>query len=186
MREEVIIQSIRISKKKEQLFFQVKLPRDTKRIIGIETGLVIESVLPAFAPLIQTDAALMRQRRLIGCLQLRTFGKPDLFYATEIFERDINLGIGEVKLFPAPPKEKVLPDEPEPVKGEVPAIDSNNFSDHNIWTHGTKREEDPLSICGCTLINGQFKDAIGEYYNLPFVYNVILYIWIERKINEKQ
>lgn len=39
MKEEVIIQPISITKKKELIFFQVKLPRDTDKIIGIETGL---------------------------------------------------------------------------------------------------------------------------------------------------
>lgn len=182
MREEVIIQPIRITRKKEQQFFQVKLPRDVHKIIGIETGLYAESDLPAFVPFIQGNANFIRQNRLMGSLQLQAAGKPNLFYAKDIFEKDINLGVGEMKVVPPDVIVRRLI-EPQPRKGDDVPNDGNNFSDFTIWTHGTKREEDPVNVCGCQLINGQFKDAVGEYYNIDIQYRVMLYIWIERKVN---
>jgi hypothetical protein len=184
MREEVIIQPIGITKKKEQSFFQVKLPRDTHKIIGIETGLYVESELPVFAPYIQGDANMIRQNRLMGTLQLQASGKPNLFYAKEIFDKDINLGVNELKIVPDVIERRLI--EPQLRKGEDVPNDGNNFSDFTIWSHGTKREEDPVNVCGCHIINGQFKDAVGEYYKIDIQYRVTLYIWIERKVNDKQ
>lgn len=181
MREEVIIQSIGITKKNEQQFFQVKLPRDTNKIIGIETGIYIQAApLYSFVPS-EDNSGFIRRNNMMGVLQLQTNGKPDIFYSKEIFERDLNIGEAEIKIIPDQPKkeEKVafLREEPP---------DGNSFDFFTCWTHGSKREEDSLNICGCTLINGQFKDAVGEYFGTDISYKVILYIWIERKVNNKQ
>ncbi len=184
MREEAIIQSIAITKKKEQSFFQVKLPRNTHKIIGIETGLFVTSVLPDFLPYTQGDANNIRRHRLIGTLQLQASGKPNLFYAREIFDKDINIGVNELKIVQEAVFNELL--AAPPLKGNNPPVDGNNFFDFPVWSHGTKREEDPVNICGCQLINGQFKDAVGAYYNANIQYKVILYIWIERKVNNKQ
>jgi hypothetical protein len=180
MREEAIIQPIRITKKKERQFFQVKLPRDTHKIIGIETGLYVESILPAFVLYIQGDANMIRQNRLMGTLQLQASGKPNLFYSKEIFEKDINSSVGEMKVVP-PDIRRLI--EPLRKKGDDIPGDGNNFSDFTIWSHGTKREEDPVNVCGCHIINGQLKDLVGGYYNTDIQYRVMLYIWIERKVN---
>jgi len=184
MKEEVIIQSNSITKKKEQIFFQVKLPKDTDKIIGIETGLFVESALPDFLPYTQGDVNMIRRNRLMGTLQLQVSGKPNLFYAKDIFEKDINIGVNELKIVPDVIERRLI--EPQLRKGEDVPNDGNNFSDFTIWSHGTKREEDPIDVCGCQLINGQFKDAVGEYYNINIRYRVILYIWIKRKVNDKQ
>lgn len=176
MREQVIIQTISISKRGQQTFFQTKLPRDTHRIIGIETGLYMLNVPGYFIPA-QELSMLIRRNYMMGVVQLRANGKPDMFYSKEIYERDINIGTGEVKLFPSP---VVVMEK----KADVP--DGNSFDYFTHWTHGAKREEDPLDVCGCTIINGQYKDAIGENFQTDVNYKVMLYIWIERKLNQKQ
>lgn len=178
MKEEVIIQSIGITKKKEQSFFQVKLPRDTNKIIGIETGLyILAAPLYSFVPP-EDNSGFIRRNNLMGVLQLQTNGKPDIFYSKEIFERDLNIGEAEIKIIPGQPKQE---EKVALLKVEPP--DGNSFDFFTCWTHGSKREEDPLNICGCTLINGQFKDAVGEYFGTDISYKIILYIWIERKVN---
>lgn len=179
MKEEVIIKPIRISRKNEQQFFQVKLPRDTHRIIGIETGMFAESLLPNFPAYSRTDGNVIRPNRLMGKLQLRASGKPNLFYAKEIFEKDINLGNNEIKIILPPVKGKTKGIKVEPGK------DGNNFLDFPIWSHGTKREEDPLSICGCNIINGQYNDVVGEFNGIDIRYRIMLYIWIERKVKNE-
>ncbi len=176
MKEEVIIQTISISKRGQQNFFQVKLPRDTHKIIGVETGLYVLNVPGYFIPA-QELSMLIRRNYMMGVVQLQANGKPDVFYSKEIFERDINIGAGEVKVFPPP---VVI------MERKADAPDGNNFDYFTLWTHGTKREEDPLNICGCTVINGQYKDAIGEYFQTDVNYKIMLYIWIERKTNQQQ
>lgn len=175
MREQVIIQTINIIKRGQQTFFQVKLPRDVHKIIGIETGLNVLNVPGYFIPA-QELSMLVRRNNMMGVIQLRAIGKPDIFYSKEIFEKDINIGAGEIKTIPSPVMMEKKVDQP----------DGNSFDYFTHWTHGSKREEDPLSVCGCTVINGQYKDAIGEYFQTDVNYKVILYIWIERKTNQQQ
>lgn len=69
---------------------------------------------------------------------------------------------------------------------KVDQPDGNSFDYLTHWTHGTKREEDPLNICDCSVINGQYKDAIVEYFQTDVSYKVLLYIWIEKKVNQQQ
>lgn len=175
MREQVIIQTITISKRGQQTFFQIKLPRDTNKIIGIETGLYILNVPEYFIPA-QELSKLVRRNNLMGVVQLRANTKPDMFYSKEIFERDINIGAGEIKVVPS----QVVMER----KGEQP--DGNSFDYFTHWTHGAKREEDPLDVCSCTIVNGQYKDAIGENFQTDVNYKVMLCIWLERNINQQQ
>lgn len=177
MREEVIIQNIGISRRGEQYYFQMKLPRDTHKIIGAETGLYIVSASAYLFGTMHGEMNALFHNNLIGRLQLKANDKPDIFYSKEIFERDYNIGAGEIKIYPEQIKQERIS---EPLKVDVPP-DGNSFSDFTQWTHGTKREKDPLNICNCTLINGQFRDAIGDYFGMDLQYKVMLYIWIERK-----
>lgn len=181
MKEEVIIQTITISKRSQQNFFQVKLPRDTNKIIGVETGLYLLNAPQYFIPA-QELSMLIRRNYMIGGVQLRANTKPDVFYSKEIFERDINTGVGEIKIIPPP----VVSEERNPLRFINVQPDGNYFDYFTHWTHGAKREEDPLNVCGCTIINGQYKDAIGEYFQADVNYKVMLYIWIERKLNLQQ
>ncbi len=175
MKEQVIIQAISISKRGQQNFFQVKLPRDAHKIVGIETGLNVLNVSGYFIPA-QELSKLVRRNNLMGVVQLRVSEKPDIFYSKEIFEKDINIGAGEIKIIPPPVMMERKVDQP----------DGNSFDYFTHWTHGTKREEDPLNICDCSVINGQYKDAIGEYFQTDVSYKVLLYIWIEKKVNQQQ
>ncbi len=85
MKEQVIIQTIGIRRRSQQNFFQVKLPRDTHRIIGIETGLIIQdSPIYAFSILL-ANPGVTERNNLMGVLQLKANGRPDIFYAKEIF-----------------------------------------------------------------------------------------------------
>ncbi|MBN8674992.1 hypothetical protein PDL71_10740 [Lacibacter sp. MH-610] len=181
MKEQVIIQPISISKRGQQNFFQVKLPRDTHRIIGIETGLYLLNV-PGYVIPASEQSMLMRRNNLMGVVKLRANGKPDVFYSKEVFERDINISAGEMKIVPPP----VVSEERTPLRKLDEQPDGNSFDYFTHWTHGAKREEDPLNICGCAFINGQYKDAIGEYFYMDVSYKIMLYIWIERKTNQQQ
>ncbi len=180
MKEQVIIQSITISKRNQQHCFQIKLPRDTQRIIGVETGLSVLYAPPySFTPLV-VNSLLTQQNNMMGVLQLQTNGRPDIFYSKEIFERDLNITAGEIKIFP---QQEVQELNIAALKVDTPP-DGNSFDFFTGWTHGTKREEDPLNICDCTLINGQFRNTIGESFAMDINYKVTVYIWVERFIKQ--
>ena len=179
IREQVLIQTINVSRRYQQVFFQLKLPRDTHRIIGVETGLYILDANPYFFTPTKNDMGLIRSNTMMGTLQLQSNGNTDVFYSKEIFERDINTGRAELKQFvsqggPEAPIAFLLVNNPP---------DGNDFDFFNSWTHGSKREEDPVSVCNCSVINGWFKDAAAAIINTDIHYQVMLYIWIERKIN---
>jgi hypothetical protein len=182
IREQVLIQTIPVTKRQQQVFFQLKLPRDTHKIIGVETGLsVIQADPQFFVPSIDAGG-VVRRNLLMGTLQLQANGSTDVFYSKDIFERDINTGLSEIKQFitqqqDVPPLQLLLI--------EVP-LDGNGFEFYNCWSHGRKREEDPLSICNCSVISGWFKDAAYATINTDIIYQVTLYIWIERKIKSLQ
>ena len=178
MKEQVIIQAISITRRSQQNFFQVKLPRDTGKIIGIESGLIIQDSPPyAFSTLL-ANTGITERNNLMGVMQLKANGRPDIFYANEIFERDLNIGAGELRVFSndQPNERRLLLLRPR-----IPP-DGNSFGFSPSCTHGTKREEDPLNICGCTVINGYFKDSIGDIMGYDLSYKVMLYIWIERQL----
>lgn len=177
MREEVVIQAINISGRSELFHFQVKLPRDTQKIIGVETGLYLQNIPQYQFYAAQVLSNEIRRNSLIGTLQLKANGKPDIFYSKEIFEKDINIGAGEIKIYPEQIKQER---KAEPLKIFVPP-DGNSFADFNFWTHGTRREEDTLNICNPAVINGKFKDAIGETLQMDIQYKAMLYIWTERQ-----
>lgn len=182
IREQVLIQTITVSRRNQQVFFQLKLPRDTHKVIGVETGLSGIQADPAFFIPSIDDMGMIRRNLLMGTLQLQSNGNSDVFYSKEIFERDINTGIGELKQFASQnqgnaPLAFLLINVPP---------DGNGFEYHNSWSHGSKREEDPVSICNCDVINGWYKDAAAETINTDIRYSVKLYIWIERKTNQLQ
>ena len=180
IREQVLIQTINIIKRNQQVFFQIKLPRDTHKIIGVETGLYILEAYPYLFTPSQDDMGLIRSNIMMGTLQLQANGNTAIFYSKEIFERDINTGRGELKEFVSQgqggaPLAFLLINVPP---------DGNGFDFFNSWTHGSKREEDPVNVCNCSVINGWFKDAAAAIINTDIHYQVMLYIWIERKINQ--
>jgi hypothetical protein len=73
MVEDVIVAVINVSRKDDQQYFQVVLPRDTVSIRGIESGAVVKSNMP-----VNTESFL-------GTLQLQAEGQSNYCYCTDIF-----------------------------------------------------------------------------------------------------
>lgn len=73
MIEDVIVARISVSRKDDQQYFQVVLPRDTVRIKGIESGSVLKTNLP------------LNDESFLGNLQLQAEGQSNLCYCTDIF-----------------------------------------------------------------------------------------------------
>jgi hypothetical protein len=158
MKEEVIVKSLFIEKMGEKQFFQISLPHDTKKIIGIEHGVIgKEGILlpsPSFAFGGEDDVSLnMASNKIVGRLVLRTASCSGIFYHDDVVEyRNAHLG-----------------------ENIAPVIWSPQF-----WTHGRKRHEIELCVCENRMIHGFYQDSWGieEYQTLSYTLNI--YLWIEK------
>ena len=182
MREQAVIQTLLVKRKKEYRYFQIHLPGDTKRIIGVETGLIAKDVFPAYDSYQTILTRQIRRNRLVGRLQLQAFEASNFFYSKEIFDRDINASLGEIV-----PLRTNLPIKTNPFR-EVTVnrlIQSGtHFFNYRGWSHGGRQEEDPLDVTGVKVINGWYRDYLGDYHNRDIQYTLMVYVWIERNLNQ--
>jgi hypothetical protein len=164
MKEEVIVKNLDIKKIGEKQFFQISLPHDAKRIIGIEHGVTSkDGVLlpsPTFAPLSvfggeDDDSLEVFENKIVGRLVLRGSSCSGIFYQDDVVENQ-NAHIGE----------------------NIAAV----IWSPQFWTHGRKRHETPLCVSENRMIHGFFEDSwgIGQYQTLSYTLN--LYVWIEKCI----
>lgn len=158
MKEEVIIKSLHIEKIGEKQFFQISLPHDTKRIIGIEYGTTAKDGVPLPSPFFaiggdQDPSLWLEASKIIGRLVLRTAGCTGIFYQDDLVE-DKNIHFGE----------------------NIAPVLWTPFQ----WTHGRKRHETKISVGENRLIHGFYQDSwgIGEFETLS--YNLNIYLWIEK------
>lgn len=160
MKEEVIVKTLDIKKIGEKQFFQISLPHDTKRIIGIEHGVIGKAGIPLPSPSFafggENDVSLsMASNKIVGKLMLRTASCSGIFYQDDVVEnRNEHLG-----------------------ENIPPVIWSPQF-----WTHGSKRYEIGLCVCESRMIHGFYEDSWGieEYQTLSYMLNI--YLWIEKCI----
>ena len=178
MKEGVIITKITIKRQGERKHFQIKLPSDTKFIIGIEYGgrwigesnsKMVEAVL---SPVPQTEAVAMnasyaiqdyveiiertktffKRNLLVGELKLQSSEESNWFYATDVFVGDANLNYGDF---------------------------SNAGFKVNDYTHSNKRTEEMVKVdAESTIIQGWYLDALGKSQKADINYEVTIYVWI--------
>jgi hypothetical protein len=179
MKEGVIIKTISIKRQGERKHFQIKLPKDTKFIIGVEYGgrLISRTEGTVEAPAPKTEAktdaklieaiysavesgavrdekpkALFKRNQLIGELKLQSCEEANWFYAADVFANDANLNWGDFSQagFPV-----------------------------NDFTHGNKRTEEIVKVdAESTIINGWYLDALGKTLKLDINYEIKVYVWI--------
>jgi hypothetical protein len=162
MKEEVIVKSLDIKKIGERQFFQISLPHDTKKIIGIEYGVMAkEGVLlpsPTFAPSFafggEDDSSLdFFKNKTVGRLVLRTASCSEIFFQEDVVEnRNPHLGENITAVLWSP----------------------------QFWTHSRKRHEIELCVCESRMVHGIYEDSWGfdEYQTLSYTLNI--YLWIEK------
>lgn len=187
MKEKVLIYPVTVRKKGEVKSFQIILPEDARRIIGIETTVKDLDVLitpggfggePLAAPgegfggegfaafgVFAAPAAQHHfhwgQTYLAGYLKLQSCERANIFYAGDVRLTDNNLGYGN--------------------------FSQTNFFRHRAWTHGYRREEDVVCVneC-CSVIQGTYTDAAGLRLNVDAQYTVKVYVWYEAEEIIKQ
>jgi hypothetical protein len=154
-KEEVLIEQLFIDRIGKRSYFQVLLPKDTKRIIGLEFGTMEADGVPVINPSYYMVALSMQlvPNKVIGKIMLQIAGKENHFFQQNIVE-DRNIGIAEF-------------------------IGADNWQPQ-LWTHSRKRLEVSVQVDENTIIEGLFHDSWGidEYEWLQYKLNVC--VWIEK------
>lgn len=152
MKESCLVKSLFVDRIGKKFYFQVSLPRDTKRIIGLEFGATSSCGVPLPSPFAVASNGGMFANKTIGRISLQVSGRENVFFQKTVVE-DRNIGMGEF------------------FATEFPAKD---------WSHGRKREEWPVDVEENTMIEGLFQDSWGEGEFQWLQYNFNVYIWIEK------
>jgi hypothetical protein len=159
IREQAITHQLTITKVGERVAFQIRLPHDTRRIIGLEYE--VRTASGEYIPYVSRDhfdslgdTDFFRNRnRLIGRLSLRNDRCEGLFYQGNLIE-DRNTG------------------QHEGIYAQL--------SSPQPWIQSRKREEIGLSVAG-RLIEGLYEDGLyGLYEYDELQYELYLYLWIEK------
>jgi hypothetical protein len=167
MKEEIIRHREYIEKLGQQKYFQIELPFDVKRIIGIETGVFrYASNIALFGGNLAEDPAsdpIEPQFKIgfndpVGSLVLQTTDKPGIIYQGEIRQTDFNCKWADFTM----------------------GLYADLFDQ---FSHDRKRYEDVIITDLCTpRINGYYKDCWGEHYSYQVEYELLIYLWIEKKV----
>ncbi|MBA2611314.1 MAG: hypothetical protein H0U95_05030 [Bacteroidetes bacterium] len=178
MREQVSITPVLITKAGQVKYFQIKLPKTAKSIIGIELGgkflkdskvrgtvtpvalaepavpikdVVKEQGNPSAVITGEVKATPFKRNTLVGDLKLQSCEEANIFYAGEL-RLDNSIGYGD-------------------------------FSKTNTWqpqtfTHQSLSLEDEVNVdADSTIILGMYKDNIGLENQLDMNYQVNVYVW---------
>ncbi len=189
-REKVIITKLPVMQAGQIHHFQVKIPRDAERIIGMEvsaqyldmqllqTAAALKAAnLPAvnYARASQYTYLSLEKRALgsvtritpdlfLGDVRLQSCEDTNIFYAEDIYFTDENLAFGDFSAR----NRRFFPTSP---------------------THGYKHEECVVNTCGkTTILKGIYRDRQNPQsaINSPvfFQYTASIYVWYETKIQQ--
>lgn len=169
-REEAIVHSIEINRMGQSNYFQVELPSDTTRIIGVETSAIrkesgetsSELLFPfgAYLPIDPIDDVdppfVIHKTETIGRLTLQSPDTGGIFFQDDVKQKDISSKYADFTQYPA-------------------VFDQ--------WSHDRKRHETSIKVSSCSkLVEGHFKDSWGALYNYHVIYQFNIYIWIEKQV----
>lgn len=163
IREQVIITSVSLSLEGQVKHFQVKLPKNAKRIIGVELGWRLSQLSEVVIK--DNPRESVRRDRESHSSQI-TFNR--------------NIQIAEVKLQSCEEANVFY-------TGDVQIEQNNSFGDfsQSFWNptefiHQMQRFEDVVTVDGeTTMLQGICKDILNATYKSRFIYLVNVYVWIE-------
>jgi hypothetical protein len=150
MQQQVVAYTIPVTREGQMEYFQIRMPHDTARIIGLEYGMLPDEGQISIPPGNTIDPHFeMRTNEQFGRLTLQVPGCGGIFYQGEL-TKDKNIHLGE-------------------------AVGFRNWQP-GLWTHGRKRTEVELSLPGADFVEGLFCN-MHEDDDLWYVH---IYLWIER------
>ena len=155
MKQEAIVQTLFISLIGQRVYFQMQLPHDTNRIVGLEYGAIKTAGVPIINMVLNNGAEFqMPSGKLIGRLALQIPGNEGVFCQVDCME-DRNMAGSELYI-------------------------ANQWQP-TIFTHKRKNEELALNVsANAAFVEGYFVDSwgIGAYLSLEYTFH--LYLWIEK------
>lgn len=164
MQEKVITAQVKINSAGQTRHFQLRLPKDTKTIIGVEHGVRIISWAgyngggdaSGEAASGNGGSFLSFNRSLLmGELKLQSCEEANIFYSAHV-QTDENLDQGDFSKY----------------------LDTNWVP--SPYTHQGKTEEEVIVVKGVsTIINGVYKDRIGEQHGINAEYILNVYLWVK-------
>jgi hypothetical protein len=168
--QQVYIHKITISKKGQQHFFQINLPKNAAQIIGIETGVTLKTVLKKRKWRSPLPIRFGYNRNMqAGLLQLKAMGTNQTIYADSINITDSNIGMDDLVSV-------LIPNEDLPYPKELKDQFVKPWAS-KVQSHCTRKEEDSMNVCGVHTIYCSFTDALGKQLAKDVQYKVQLYIW---------
>ena len=156
IREQVIVTTLSIKKAGQVKHFQVKLPQNTKRVIGVEMGVrwVTERIVPILTAEPKIQLAI-KQNQVIGEVKLQSCDEANVFYAGQIIT-DENRSYGDFSK-----KAGWKPSE---------------------MTHQNQQLEDTVIVDGkSTILQGMYQDVYAKQLATVPDYKARIYVWIERE-----
>ena len=178
MKQQVAVQTLRITRKEEVRYFSLRLPLGVSRIIGIETGLRLleqDFIVPYITP---NNQFILPQSTIAGTLKLQSPGNSNLFYIKEVVKSDASLMQGDFSFtyFTVNYKDQNAP----------PDFISRNYNapvsywKPSPWTHNRLTEEESISFePSSRIINVLYTDEYGKAMCRDCPYVVSVYIWYE-------
>jgi hypothetical protein len=175
LKEQVIVEVVEIEKPGEYKNFQIELPKNTKQIIGVETGIKIVSTAASSSGVIvevaertlrrypdptEYDTAFeIKKNPVAGILTLQSLCKENIFSRNDVYDYDRNIAYADFSF-----------------SGAV-----------KHWTHCKRREELAVNVDGKSrVVEGYYKDLLGRAGLLVVKYNVYVSLWIEKyQCNER-
>lgn len=171
MKDRVFIHTISVYRPGERHAFQVKLPKDAKRIKGMEfthtippfsmeykRGYTEYQASPVVDAIAYNSFTLLPNYK-VGDLKLESNDRSGIFLTQEIVHQDYNLLHGSFA----------------PV---VPHVGE-------FWTEGKIKETLAVDVDGeNTIISGIYKDRILEQFQTEYFYKINLYFYYELKEKE--
>jgi|SRR6186713_3327804 len=129
MQQEVVAYTIPVTRQGQMEYFQIRMPHNTARIIGLEFGMLPDEGQISL-PVTTIDPHFqMRANEQFGRLTLQVPSCGGIFYQGEL-TKDKNIHLGE-------------------------AVGFINWQP-GLWTHGRKRSEVELSLPGATFVEGLY------------------------------
>ncbi len=159
MIQDVKIRRLHIRKQGERHYFQINLPRQAERIVGIELGAFFRTAIAKRGDQKSDYLLTVKRNRVCGEVQLQTTGRSNFFFTGQLVQEDINDRFTVMS----------------PYEGKVlPALwNSSSFSS------GGRKELDEVLLEKEKIIYGCYKDAVGKSEGKDFEYTVLLYVWFE-------
>ena len=173
--QDVIVQRLNISKQGERHYFQINVPRQAEKIVGVELGAFLN------APVFLEDRSLsankwlsIKRNRLLGEVQLQTPNQPNFFFTGELVQEDRNIGVAD---FIQTGESR----EVELTRLRIDPPPQKNYWKSQQFTHGGRKEVDEILTNNERVIYGCFKDVIGKTEQKNINYTVLLYLWFQQK-----